>query len=154
MMYRPFTGCLLAYLVFIVPAFAGETLTGAQLVERRCQTLIESPQEPADEVCVAFVQGYLAGLKAAERPPAAEGVAQHESFAERAARTRARGHLQRFRTLQGREYCVPDDTSGAEAIQRITAYLGAYLRDRDARGNAVELVHQALTQTFPCNNND
>lgn len=152
MLYRAIAGCALALIaVAAASVAAGERLTGAEL-EQRCRVFVESPEEPEGAVCAAFVQGFLAGLKAADKPAVADAApAEKEGFAARAARTRAGGQLQRFRNLQGNEYCVPADVSGAEVIQRVTAYLAAYERDRDNQEKPIELVHRALAQTFPCN---
>lgn len=151
MLYHAIVGCVLTSLAVVAgPVSAADRLTAAEL-EKRCRVFIESPAEPEGEVCIAFVQGFLAGLRTAEeRQVTVLAERKEESFAERAARTRAGWLIQHFRSLQGNEYCVPADVSGAEALQRVTAYLAAYEDGRNSNRKPLELVHSALEQIFPC----
>ncbi|MBW3567713.1 MAG: hypothetical protein KY410_07120 [Proteobacteria bacterium] len=128
---------------------SGKLLTASE-IEQRCRQFIRDPEEAESEACVAFMQGFLAGLDAGRNTGRRDVVPQGSGFTDRALRTRAGGSLQRFQTLQGDEYCIPENVSGVEVVQRVTAYLGAFMSERSTDENSIELIHYALVQSYPC----
>lgn len=150
--------CVIAHLL-LVPATIGASEPEESIqplsavdIEARCESFIGDPEGADSEACVAFMQGFLAGLDARSSTARSAAETAESSFAQRATRTRAAGQLQRFQTLQGDEYCIPAGVSGVEVIQRVTAYLGAFSDGQKKNKSSVELIHHALVQSWPCNN--
>lgn len=148
--------CLVAHLMLVSapidasePEESGQWLT-ADEIEAQCKLFIRDPEEAESKACVAFMQGFLAGLDAQRGMVKDASASDKSSFTQRAMRTRAGVRLQRFQTLQGDEYCIPEGVSGVEVIQRVTAHLGAFMNGQPADKSPVELIHQALVQSWPC----
>lgn len=135
---------LLATVVALVHAAAG----GAEL-KRWCGDVVEAPERSGAAFCTVFVQGFLGGADAGAKMAAAQAVdAQTESFSDRATRTRlTREQLQRARAPL-ESYCLDDDASAAEVVERIAPTIEA-LPDAEQL-SAGEVVHRALVHHFPC----
>lgn len=112
---------------------------------------LDEPAEPGDGlVCLAYLQGFIAGTRLARErrvdTPASSGEA--ESFSERAIRTRARSYLRGIESRRADDYCIGSDVPAGEVIDAIIAYVGS--RAEDAEVTAHDLVHEALIEHFPC----
>jgi len=143
--------CLLLFAVAPAPATAMEWLSGHEL-ERSCGLLLDDPQSKEGALCLAFMQGFIAGSGTAEGT-ASDSVPSSrsgdESYAERAARTRLGTlRLQRLRAMGTAEYCVDEDTSALDVVKEITAYLEKHPEASDL--TATGAVHEALIRSFPC----
>lgn len=144
MVYRGLAGCLLL-LFATISALASTTqwLSGNEL-GRYCGAYLADAESDDGAVCIAFLQGFLAGADTdGFSVPAAE------TFAERAARTRlGDAHLRRLRKSTHPGYCVGKEIDAAAMAEKITAYLEDQLNADDL--TASELVHRTLAHHFPC----
>lgn len=122
-------------------------LTSDEL-SRYCLALdgLEAPSDGL--VCIAYLQGYLAGTRLA-RGPGDEAAASTESFAERAIRTRAASYLRRIEDGRSGDYCIGRDVAPGVVVDAIVGYLGARPDATEVAPHAI--VHEALMRQFPCN---
>lgn len=152
MLYRVLAGCVLACLAYIpdpVQAADPEALEELEVLRRHCTAYLADAESREAALCAAYIQGYLAGVtRMAEvlRPVAA---ADSGSYADRALRTRAGGHLKRYHAWRHAGYCVGDEVSQAALIERVAAYLREHRAEAEL--TADQLLHRALTASFPCN---
>jgi hypothetical protein len=116
-------------------------------LKRHCGSYLNDPVSTEAAGCIAFVQGYVAAAGAGATSVDARDDA--ESFAERAARTRAGSRLRGMREelASRRAFCV-GDTLPAGVIEAVATYLSRIERAEDAPPE--QLVHRALVAQFPC----
>jgi hypothetical protein len=116
-------------------------------LERHCGAYLNDPISTEAAGCIAFVQGYVAGAGAGSTSVDARDDA--ESFAERAARTRAGSRLRGMREelASRRAFCV-EGTPPAAVIEAVATYL--YRIERAEDEPPEQLVHRALVARFPC----
>ncbi len=114
-------------------------------LERHCGAYLGDAASIEAAACIALVQGYVAA--AAAGGTAVEAHA--ESFAERAARTRAGSRLRSLREERAsrRAFCV-ESWPPAAVIEAVAAYLSRIERAEDEPPE--QLVHRALVAQFPC----
>ena len=140
------------YLVILLfaasPATAMEWLDADQL-ESSCDAFLDGSTDADAALCLAFMQGFLAGAEAA--PGVAwtgPGAADDETYAERAARTR----LGTLRMLALRadqpDYCLDDSLSAIEIVETVAGYLETH--EEALRLTNAEAVYEALVHEFPC----
>jgi len=145
---RQFAGLLFIMLFSAFPATAMQWL-GADELESSCDTLLEGSTDKDAALCLAFVQGYLAGAEAAtgaKRPDA--NASGGETYSERAARTRL-GTL-RMKQLRGdqQDYCLDDSLTALQLVETVAGYLKSH-EDALLLSNA-EAMYAALVHEFPC----
>lgn len=139
-------------LLATTPSAAMEWLSTEQL-ENSCDAFLEGSAESDAALCLAFMQGFLAGSDAAplQNPAvteAAEGAPKDESFSERATRTRL-STLQLMALRAGQPgYCLPEELSAVEIVETVASYLEDH-EDVLHLTNA-EAVYAALVSEFPC----
>jgi hypothetical protein len=142
---------LLLFVIAPAPASTMEWLSGVEL-ERSCSLFLDDPRSKDGALCLAFMQGFIAGSDATEgavMDTAARSKSANESYAERAARTRVGTlRLQRLQASGLAEYCVDKDTPAVEVVKQITAYLEDHPEASDL--TAYDAVREALVHSFPC----
>jgi hypothetical protein len=116
-------------------------------LERHCGAYLSDPVGIEAAGCIAFVQGYVAAAGAGTTPVDARDDA--ESFAERAARSRAGSRLRGMREelASRRAFCV-EVAPPAAVIEAVATYLSRIESAEDA--SPEQLVHRALVAQFPC----
>ena len=116
-------------------------------LERHCGAYLSDPVGTEAAGCIAFVQGYVAAAGAGSTSVDARDDA--ESFAERAARTRAGSRLRGMREElpSRRAFCV-EGTPPAAVIEAVATHLSRIERAEDEPPE--QLVHRALVAQFPC----
>jgi hypothetical protein len=145
----------LSVALLAAPASATEWLNGTQLA-RHCGALLGESRDGDGELCVSFVQGYLAGAEAVRElvaiysgPPSALTEDRTETFRERAARTRAGSHLDNVPIAgEAPSYCLPEDVGARTVIEHISAHLEERTGEIDL--TATQALHRALVRRFPC----
>jgi hypothetical protein len=148
MIHHTIAGSLLG-LALTLPASA-TWLSGSEL-RRHCSAYLDDPESRDGAVCVAFMQGFLAGGRAAERDrrtaPSWSEAAADETFAQRAARTRVGSRLRGLQAATTR-YCVGDGVTSSAVIRSVADHL----EDRGERPgvSADRRVRDALARSFPC----
>jgi hypothetical protein len=135
----------------LAPASAEEWLSGGDL-ERSCDVLLDDPTRSEGQLCLAFVQGFIAGADtsadAVNPRSATTPSSEKESFAERAARTRLGTlRLQQIRSKYAR-YCIGDEVTAVEVVEKVTDYLQDHPTAADV--TAHDAVREALVHSFPC----
>jgi hypothetical protein len=116
-------------------------------LDRHCGAYLSDPVSTEAAGCIAFVQGYVAAASAGSTSVDARDDA--ESFAERAARTRAGSRLRGMREelASRRAFCV-EGTPPSAVIEAVATYLSRIERAEDEPPE--QLVHRALVAQFPC----
>jgi hypothetical protein len=147
MIQHIFAGALLS-LSLAAPASA-TWLSGSEL-RSHCNAYLDNPESRDGALCAAFVQGFLAGTRTAEKdreaPALWSGAAADESFAERATRTRVGSRLRSLEANAG--YCVGDDVSAGVVIRSVAEHLND--RPENVELSTERRVRNALVQRFPC----
>lgn len=145
--------CLLL-LFFIASAKASpvEWLTGHDL-EQSCDLLLEDAGNADGGLCLAFIQGFIAGADASDGvvvPDAsASSRSAEETYAERAARTRLGTlRMQQLQPSAQPAYCIDETTPAIEVVKKVTAYLEDHANAADL--TAGDAVREALVCSFPC----
>jgi len=133
------------------PASSEEWLSGGDL-ERSCDVLLEEPASADGLLCLAFVQGFIAGadttLSGVSPRSAASSHANKETYADRAARTRLGTlRLQQIQSTYGR-YCIGDQVTAVEVVEKVTDYLESHPEASNV--TAHDAVREALVYSFPC----
>jgi hypothetical protein len=132
-------------------------LSGAEL-ERYCDGFLADAASSDGAACVAFVQGFIAGSAAAERAGGGRASGSSpptDTFAERAAQTRAGNRLRNLLRERGR-YCIDESMTAATVVERVSTRLRTLAADGSAdaaeggEGSAERLLHSALVASFPC----
>lgn len=153
MIQRGLAVCLL--LIFAIapaPASTMEWLSGHQL-RRSCDLFLDDPQSQDGALCLAFMQGFIAGADAAEGTVVGESTetseTADESYSERAARTRLGTiRLQGIQAAKLARYCIDENVTAFKVVKKITAYLEDRPRASDL--TVYENVREALVHSFPC----
>jgi len=116
-------------------------------LERHCNAYLSDPAGIAAAGCIAFVQGYVAA--AGDRTAPVDERQEPESFAERAARTRAGERLRGLREEQAprRAFCV-EDTPPDAIVEAVAMHISRATHTEDEPPE--RLVHRALVAQFPC----
>ncbi len=137
--------------LFAGPAMALEWLTEDEL-EQRCESFLDDAQSRDGALCIAFIQGFLAGAEAtdgivAERvrkiqPPSGD------TYADRALRTRIGSYLQKYGTPYYAGYCIGQDVSSQTVITTVIDYLNNHPDEPGLTAN--QAVYMALMERFPC----
>lgn len=140
---------LIGCLSFVGTVAANEEswLTSDEL-GRYCLALDQVVDRSDGIVCIAYLQGFLAGTRLA-RGPQASAEASAESFAERAIRTRAGSYLRRIEEGRSGDYCIRGDVAPGEVVDAIVAYLDAHPDASEVAPH--NIVHETLMRQFPCN---
>lgn len=141
----------LSFLLFMTPAPAStvEWLSGHEL-ENACDELLDDARNRSGVLCLAFIQGFIAGGDTAgSKAAAGAGTSRSadETYAERAARMRL-GTL-RLQQIQATDrYCIDDSIEALEVVRKVRAYLG----DRPGASDltAHDAIREALIHNFPC----
>ena len=144
--------CLLL-LFFIASAKASpvEWLTGHDL-EQSCDLLLEDAGNPDGGLCLAFIQGFIAGADASDGvvvPDTRASRPADETYAERAARTRLGTlRMQQVQPSTRPAYCIDETTPAIEVVKKVTAYLEDHASAADL--TVCDAVREALVHSFPC----
>lgn len=140
--------CTWIAIAAVSPATADAWLDSDQL-RYYCRSA-DDVSEPADGmVCVAYVQGFIAGTAVSGGVPTdgAAADAADETLTERAIRTRASSYLRRVENSEA-GYCIDDDVPASAVLEALIEHLEANPDDPEV--TTEYLVHQALIQRFPC----
>ena len=142
-------GCLWTIAAAAASSAGGQELSGADL-ERYCRVLRDSPQDPEAALCTAYLQGFIAAVMAANDAGSRVRNSADETFAERAARTRAGGRLRGQDTgvTAGLGYCVGSDVTAETLLAAVLAHFNALPRDADL--SAPGALSEARRQSVPC----
>lgn len=146
-------GCLALALASGEAAVAGTTdapWLSSESLGRHCLALEEASSPDDGTVCIAYVQGVIAGTRMArdQQPGPAASGSEDESFTDRAIRTRAGTYLRRIDDSQRRDYCIAGDVPASAVLDALTERLAA--TPDDSNLTAHDIVHEALVQRFPC----
>jgi len=138
-------------LMFAVPAGAVEWLTEGEL-ENQCDQFLDDPQSRQGALCMAFIQGFLAGAEATDGV-VAERISKMQaptgdSYSDRAIRTRIGSRLERFGTPYYAGYCIDNDVPSSTVISEVIDYLGNHPDEPGITAN--QAVYMALVDRFPC----
>ncbi|MGH8129604.1 MAG: Rap1a/Tai family immunity protein [Steroidobacteraceae bacterium] len=141
-------GVLLLASVAPQPSTSMEWLSDSEL-EASCDAFLSDTEDAVGALCLAFMQGFLAGADATASFDSASETSKSESFSERASRTR----LGSLRMLQIRSsttagYCIGEDVAAVDIIGTVAAYL----RDHPetlSLSNA-DAIREALVDNYPC----
>lgn len=143
--------CVIAGLLYATPAAAVEWLTESQL-EDRCDSFLGDQGSRDGALCVAFIQGFLAGAEAtdgivAERVKRLQ-PATGDSYSDRAIRTRIGSRLKQYGTPYYAGYCIAGEVSSQTVIEKVISYLNNHPDDPSLTAN--QIVYMALVHHFPC----
>lgn len=130
------------------PANAMEWLSAEEL-ESSCDAFLAGSTDSDAALCLAYMQGFLAGAEAAPGVTRPDKAADRdETYAERAARTRL-GTLRMMR-LRAHEpdYCLDDSLSAVQIVETVAAYLESH--EEVLKLSNAEAVYEALVHEFPC----
>lgn len=136
-------------LIATSPLAAMEWLSTDEL-EKSCDAFLDGATGPDAALCLAFMQGFLAGADAAPaQNPALSGAApKDESFSERATRTRLSTlQLMQLRANQP-AYCLDDALSAIDIVETVAGYLESH--EEVLYLTNAEAVYAALVHEFPC----
>lgn len=136
--------------VSATPAAAMEWLSDSDL-DDHCSALREDPEDRDGRPCIAFLQGFLAGISVSDALPPEEALSEastSESYAQRAARTRVGNRLRRLDAGNPPRYCVGDDVTFMTLLERLSAYFDDRPGGLDIASHRT--VHDALVHSFPC----
>jgi len=140
---------LAALLLVASPATAMDWLDAEEL-ESSCRAFLAGSTEKDAVICLAFVQGFLAGAEpvpGAKRPDPDE--MREETYAERVTRTRLSTlRLMELRSNQP-DYCLDDSLSTIQIVETVAGYLESH-QEALSLTNA-EAVYEALIHEYPCN---
>jgi hypothetical protein len=146
---------LLLFFIASAKASSAEWFTGHDL-GKSCNSLLEDARSADGGVCLAFIQGFIAGAgpgKTSEDSvtgSAEESGSGNETYAERAARTRL-GTL-RMQQMQSSPlplYCIDGTTAALDVVRKVTAYLKEHAGGT-ADLTADDALREALANSFPC----
>jgi len=122
-------------------------------LEQSCDAFLSNTGETDGKLCLAYMQGFLAGSDTAVASPfdksAHASTGDSESFSERAARTRLGTlRLMQLRAAGRRDYCISEDTTAVEIVEAIVTYLSDHLETLQLTN--AEAVRKALVHHYPC----
>lgn len=144
------TALLLMVLIAAAPAAAMEWLSSDDL-ERSCDSFLAESDSNDGALCLAYMQGFIAGSGTADAAPetSRDAASEDESFTDRAVRTRLGTlRLQQIRSIGDGGHCLDDDVAAVKVVEKIADYLKEHpesleLTDADA-------VREALVHHYPC----
>lgn len=131
------------------PASSEEWLSGGDL-ERSCDVLLEDSASAEGLLCLAFVQGFIAGADTSITAvsPRSAASSGKETYADRAARTRLGTlRLQQIQSTYGR-YCIGEHVTAVDVVENVTDYLESHPEASNV--TAHDAVREALVYSFPC----
>lgn len=137
--------------LFAPPAIALEWLQEREL-EAQCQHFLDASQSREGALCVAFIQGFLAGAEATDGI-VAERVQKMraptgDKFSDRTISTRIGSRLKQYGTPYYAGYCIAEDVSTQTVISNVVNYLNDHPDEPAITANQV--VYMALVHHFPC----
>lgn len=139
---------LVVLLLTATPAAAMEWLDAEDL-ERSCGAFLDGSTEPDAALCLAYMQGFLAGADAVPGitwPDPTSG--DDESYSERAARTRL-GSLRMLKLRADKpDYCLDESLSAIQIVETVAGYLETHTESQ--RLTNAEVVYEALINEYPC----
>jgi len=150
---RVLIACLLFASAGVVASSTQNVWLTALELERHCASYLCDPASEEGSICIAYMQGFLAGAERASETSSrwmAATAPSEESFLDRATRTRVGpGVLDRVRarTTTPSEYCIDPDVNVLVLVEKVAAHLNENL---DGHETVDRLVHEALVQNFPC----
>lgn len=118
-------------------------LSGSKLHEQ-CLMYVSSAHSTSGQSCASYVQGFLEGSPLILLGTSEKTDTRHESFSERALRTRL-GISSRVRPL----YCVDQTVSLSQFIAKLLTYIDEHSSERDASASA--MLYGALQRFYRCN---
>jgi hypothetical protein len=131
------------------PCSIPEWLSANEL-EQSCEAFLDAAGAADGNLCLAFLQGFLAGGRTTGSDmPAGTASQEQGSFLERATQTRLGAPRMRdMRGITEGDYCLDQDTQISEVVRMVTDHL-------TSQPEAVDLtdawaVREALTRNFPC----
>ena len=139
----------LAVLLLVAgPAVAMEWL-GAEDFESSCDAFLAGSADKEAMLCLAYVQGFLAGAEAAPDASTPDIKADDsETYAERATRTRLGTlRIMRLRAKQP-DYCLDESLSALRIVETVAGYLESHAEALKLTN--AEAVYEALVHEFPC----
>ena len=138
-------------LLAMTPLAAMEWLSTEQL-EDSCDAFLAGSSESDAALCLAFMQGFIAGTDAAplQNPAVSDArkPPKDESFSERATRTRLSTlQLMQLRANQP-AYCLDDELSAVDIVETVAGFLESH--EEVLHLTNAEAVYAALVHEFPC----
>lgn len=133
-------------------ASAMEWLSADQL-EQSCDDFLENPNNTDATLCLAFIQGFLAGADGAPSADLGDAVkpskSTNDSFSDRAKRTRLGTiRLIRLQSETRSAYCVDESASPLEIVKTVARYLEQH--EEALKLTNSEAVYAALVHEYPC----
>lgn len=125
-------------------ATPGDPWLNSDELGRYCLALEDGSVAADGTICIAYLQGFIAGTTLLQDA----GVGEDETFAERAIRTRAAPYVRRVESGRDGAYCLGDDVTPSAVLEAINERLEAGPEDSEV--TAHDIVHEALIQRFPC----
>jgi len=119
---------------------------GATELESSCDAFLAGSTDDDAALCLAYMQGILAGADAA--PSGIASAPGDESYADRAARTRL-GTLRLSQIGPDRpDYCLDGAHSAVQIVEAVGGYLETHEEARRLTNAAAVL--EALAHEYPC----
>ena len=132
---------------------AVEALSTAELISH-CVHLESDPEGVDGQYCIRYIQGFIDGAVATDARvmlSAEEELNRGESYTERALRTRAPSHADRFRAAKLAGFCLGDPLPLQEVVATVVGTLTALPEDQAATASAMDMVYASLKKHYPCN---
>lgn len=124
----------------ISQALAIETMTAERLLSS-CQSAVDTSTEIGRHSCHAYIQGYLDAIGDLTLPEQADS-----SFQQRALQTRARGQMIQRGAIVRSPYCVPEDLSISDVVEKLESEKASI----DRATSAAQLLSTILKTHFTC----
>ncbi|GAB4138436.1 MAG: hypothetical protein Tsb0016_04410 [Sphingomonadales bacterium] len=133
------------------PSLAVEWLQETEL-QAHCQQFLEAPQSREGALCIAFIQGFLAGAEAtdgivAERVQKMQAPTG-DALSDRMIKTRIGSRLKQYGTPYYAGYCIAEDVSSQTVIAKVIDYLNEHPDEPSITAN--QAVYMGLVYHFPC----
>jgi len=146
------TAVLIVVLMPTTPSSAMEWLSASEL-EQSCDTFLADSVKTDGALCLAYIQGFLAGTYSVGVADADsrknDSSSESETFSERAARTRLGTlRLQEIRAARKSDYCIGDDVTAVIIVEKIVGYLKEHPETLQLTNS--EAVREALINNFRC----
>jgi hypothetical protein len=153
-MIKPLTSsCLLLLaLAAATPLAAMEWLSDSEL-EQSCDRFLEDSSSSDGVLCLAFLQGFLAGADTVEPRTVANATKSDsvgsESFSDRATRTRLGTlRMMHLQSASKADYCLDPDIPAVEVVETIATYLKDHPDSLQLTNS--EAARKALIHNYPC----
>lgn len=134
-------------LLLVTPTRAIEWLAEAEL-EEQCAEFLSDGQSRGGALCIAFIQGFLAGADATDGIVADRIRRTGDSFSDRAIRNRIGSRLEQYGASYYAGYCISKDVQSSKVIGEVIDYLGKHPDEPGITAN--QAVYMALVERFPC----